>query len=198
VPPPQSGVAEVRRRQRLRDVHISAALLDEFLAHAAANTRRGVESCGILAGALSADDARFDVTALIVPKQEGTSDTVAALAEEEIFAAQDARALYPLGWVHTHPSQSCFLSSVDVHTQCGYQTMLDEAVAVVMAPRDGARPVGIFRLSAPGGLQLVQRCALRGFHAHAGTPTGQPLYELCGHVYLNPRIGFEVVDLRGK
>jgi len=34
---------------------------------------------------------------------------------------QDSRSLYPLGWIHTHPSQSCFLSSVDVHTHCGYQ-----------------------------------------------------------------------------
>ncbi len=34
---------------------------------------------------------------------------------------QDRRALYPLGWIHTHPTQTCFLSSVDVHTQCGYQ-----------------------------------------------------------------------------
>lgn len=44
--------------------------------------------------------------------------------------------LYPLGWIHTHPTQTCFLSSIDVHTQCGYQTMLDEAVAIVMAPTD--------------------------------------------------------------
>ena len=41
--------------------------------------------------------------------------------EEEIFDVQDKRSLYPLGWIHTHPTQTCFLSSVDVHTQCGYQ-----------------------------------------------------------------------------
>jgi proteasome lid subunit RPN8/RPN11 len=44
-----------------------------------------------------------------------------ALAEEEIFEAQDSRNLYPMGWIHTHPTQTCFLSSIDVHTQCGYQ-----------------------------------------------------------------------------
>jgi STAM-binding protein len=74
--------------------------------------------------------------------------------------------------------------------------MLDEAIAVVMAPRDARTPVGIFRLTTPGGLGLVQRCALRGFHAHPPTDTGQPVYELSGHVYLNPRVEFEVVDLR--
>lgn len=144
-----------------------------------------------------------------------------------------SRALYPLGWIHTHPTQTCFLSSVDVHTHCGFQvrgegqrvlhkwvvcncalevgvarvqvtahtpttlpnprlpllpspaslqTMLDEAVAIVMAPKDPSKRVGIFRLTTPGGLKLVQRCPQRGFHAHPPTDTGQPIYELCGHV----------------
>ncbi len=55
---------------------------------------------------------------------------------------QAEAGLYPLGWIHTHPSQTCFLSSVDVHTHCGYQTMLDEAVAIVMAPTDRCVPTG--------------------------------------------------------
>lgn len=106
------------------------------------------------------------------------------------------RELYPLGWIHTHPTQTCFLSSVDVHTQCGYQTMLDEAVAIVMAPRDSRNKCGIFRLTAPGGLQLIQKCPLRGFHTHPPTATGQEVYELCGHVFLNPRTKHQVLDLR--
>ncbi len=44
--------------------------------YAISNTRRGIESCGILAGTLSADDAVFTITTLIVPKQTGTTDTV--------------------------------------------------------------------------------------------------------------------------
>ena len=76
------------------------------------------------------------------------------------------------------------------------QTMLEEAVAIVMAPRDSRKRCGLFRLSAPGGLQLVQKCPERGFHTHAATKTCQPLYELCGHVYLNPRVQHDVVDLR--
>ncbi|KAI3435549.1 hypothetical protein D9Q98_001614 [Chlorella vulgaris] len=190
------GVSEVKRLQQVRDVHVSVALMDEFMRYAVGNTRRNVESCGILAGTLSADDAVFTITTLIVPKQTGTSDTVEMLNEEEIFEVQDSRALYPLGWIHTHPSQTCFLSSVDVHTHCGFQTMLDEAVAIVMAPRDPSKRVGIFRLSTPGGLKMVQRCPQRGFHAHPPTDTGQPVYELCGHVYLNPRAKYEVIDLR--
>ena len=187
--------------QTIRNVHISAGLMNEFLRYAASNTRASIETCGILAGRLMDMDgsgqlSTFVISHLIVPKQQGTSDTVQALAEEEIYEAQDSRALYPLGWIHTHPTQSCFLSSVDVHTQCGYQTMLDEAIAVVMAPTDQTSPVGIFRLSTPGGLKAIQRCSARGFHPHGPTETGQPLYELCNHVYLDEGVGYEVLDLR--
>ena len=91
--------------------------------YAVRNTQRGIESCGILAGTLSVDESVFTINTLIIPKQEGTSDTVQALGEEEVFEVQDSRGLYPLGWIHTHPTQTCFLSSVDVHTQCGYQVL---------------------------------------------------------------------------
>ncbi|KXZ49487.1 hypothetical protein GPECTOR_21g713 [Gonium pectorale] len=200
--PPPGGPKELAKRAQLRDVHVSVALMEEFLAYARANTSRGIESCGILAGKLLAGDSTFAITTLIIPKQQGTSDTVQALNEEEIFEAQFEREIYPLGWIHTHPTQTCFLSSVDVHTQarggggCGYQTMLDEAVAIVMAPSDRSKRCGIFRLSTPGGLKLVQKCPQRGFHTHPPPDTGQELYELCGHVFLNPRTKHEVLDLR--
>eukprot|EP00884_Botryococcus_braunii_P019618 jgi/Botrbrau1/633/Bobra.0161s0024.2 len=188
-----------KQKQGIREVHISFKLMDDFLRYAVSNTRRGIESCGILAGTLSTEtdgSTLFRIDTLIIPKQEGTSDTVQALSEEEIFEVQDSRSLYPLGWIHTHPTQTCFLSSIDVHTQCGYQTMLDEAIAIVMAPRDTKSKCGLFRLSTPGGLSLVQKCTQRGFHAHAPTSTGQPLYELCGHVFVNPRVDHQVLDLR--
>jgi STAM-binding protein len=194
--PPTSNIKEYVKRAQLRDVHISVALMEDFLRFASSNTRRGIESCGILAGSLSANDSVFAVSTLILPKQSGTSDTVTALNEEEIFDVQMERGLYPLGWIHTHPTQTCFLSSIDIHTQCGYQTMLEEAVAIVMAPTDRNKKCGLFRLSTPGGLGLVQRCTQRGFHSHPATETGQEIYELCGHVYLNPRSKHEVIDLR--
>jgi STAM-binding protein len=35
----------------------------------------------------------------------------------------------------THPSQTAFLSSVDMHNQYGYQAMLPEALAIVCSPK---------------------------------------------------------------
>jgi len=202
--PPDSGGQVVvapapdkpKEKVGLKDVHISVALMEEFMRYASQNTRKGIESCGILAGKLDGKSNTFTITTLIIPHQEGTRDTVTALNEEDIFEVQDSRGLYPLGWIHTHPTQTCFMSSVDIHTQVGYQTLLDESVAIVMAPTDKSKRCGIFRLSTPGGLKLIQRCSQRGFHSHPDTETGQPIYELCGHVYLNPRIKMETVDLR--
>jgi STAM-binding protein len=91
-----------------------------------------------------------------------------------------------------HAVQTCFLSSVDIHTQCGYQTMLEEAVAIVMAPTDSRKKCGIFRLTTPEGLGHVQRCSYRGFHPQCSSVH----YELCGHVYMNPNAKHEVIDLR--
>lgn len=134
---------------------------------------------------------KFYITALIIPKQESTSDSVSsvfcfasvfifnslisfslqcqATNEEEIFEVQDKQSLFPLGWIHvsrvnmilyiylllleislplydfsqfiirvnfftdswitpflqTHPTQSCFMSSIDVHTHYSYQVPID-------------------------------------------------------------------------
>jgi STAM-binding protein len=63
------------------------------------------------------------------------------------------------------------------------QVMLEEAVAIVMSPRDSKnRRCGIFRLTTPGGMDLIKDCSQTGFHTHAPTANGQKIYELCGHV----------------
>ncbi|XP_020251298.1 AMSH-like ubiquitin thioesterase 2 isoform X3 [Asparagus officinalis] len=140
----------------------------------------------------------FYVTTLIIPKQESTSNSCQAINEEEIHAIQDGQSLFPVGWIHTHPSQTCFLSSIDLHTQYSYQVMLPEAIAIVMAPADPSRSYGIFRLTDPGGITILRECCESGgFHLHPQTCSdGSPIYESCSHVYINPNLRFEVIDLR--
>jgi hypothetical protein len=43
--------------------------------------------------------------------------------------------LYAFFFFQTHPVQECFLSSIDMHTQASYQSLLAESVAVVIAPK---------------------------------------------------------------
>ncbi|KAG1330638.1 putative AMSH-like ubiquitin thioesterase 1 [Cocos nucifera] len=182
-------------------VHISTTMMENFMRLAKSNTVRNLETCGVLAGSLGIalllqKNRKFFVTALIIPKQESTSDSCQTTNEEEIFDYQDKHSLFPLGWIHTHPTQSCFMSSIDVHTHYSYQIMLPEAIAIVMAPKDGSRTHGIFRLTSPGGMSVIRQCQQRGFHPHKEPPDGGRIYDHCSDVYMNPNLKFDVVDLR--
>ncbi|KAG5536113.1 hypothetical protein RHGRI_023784 [Rhododendron griersonianum] len=175
-------------------LHISTTLMDSFMKLAKSNTDKNLETCGVLAGSLK--NRKFYVTALIIPKQESTSDSCQTTNEEEIFEVQDKQSLFPLGWIHTHPTQSCFMSSIDVHTHYSYQIMLPEAIAIVMAPKDSSRNHGIFRLTTPGGMSVIRQCPRRGFHPHDPPPDGGPIYKQCTDVYMDPKVKFDVIDLR--
>ncbi|KAG4999275.1 hypothetical protein AAZX31_08G044400 [Glycine max] len=175
-------------------LHISTSMMESFMKLAKSNTDKNLETCGILAGLLK--NRKFYITALIIPKQEATSSSCQATNEEEIFEVQDKQSLFSLGWIHTHPTQSCFMSSIDVHTHYSYQIMLPEAVAIVMAPTDSSRSHGIFRLTTPGGMSVIRQCQQRGFHPHNQPPDGGPIYDTCTDVYMNPDLKFDVIDLR--
>ncbi|XVE75041.1 hypothetical protein DITRI_Ditri12bG0065600 [Diplodiscus trichospermus] len=184
----QQSYNELEASRVLQDVHISARLMEDFLELAKDNTEKDLETCGVLGAFLEKET--FYVTTLIIPKQESTSNSCQAINEEEIFAIQNERSLFPVGWIHTHPSQSCFLSSIDLHTQYSYQVMVPEAFAIVLAPTDGSRSCGIFRLSDPSGMSILKECQEKGsqFHSHKETVNGSPIYEQCTHVYKNSNL----------
>ncbi|KAI8096923.1 uncharacterized protein BX664DRAFT_325188 [Halteromyces radiatus] len=162
-----SGVT-TERGEPLRELIVPAVLQNKFLNIAKPNTGKNIETCGILAGTLK--NNVLQVTTLIIPKQTGTSDTCTTENEEELFEYQDAHDLLTFGWIHTHPSQSCFLSSVDLHTHCSYQLMLPEAIAIVCAPKHKPS-YGVFRLTDPPGLDVISSCKIeRAFHPHPDLP----------------------------
>ncbi|CAO3617453.1 unnamed protein product [Mucor hiemalis] len=136
------------------------------------------------------------ITTLIIPKQTGTPDTCTTENEEELFDIQDKYDLLTFGWIHTHPTQSCFLSSVDLHTHCSYQLMLPEAIAIVCAPSQKPN-FGIFRLTDPPGLDVISNCKKTpAFHPHPDLPIYTGADE-GGHVGI-AEYDFTVLDLRDK
>ncbi|KAI8883229.1 Mov34-domain-containing protein, partial [Backusella circina FSU 941] len=149
----------------LRILKVPKKLHHKFLQVAHLNTLENIETCGILSGIL--ENNELIVTTLIIPNQSGTPDTCATLDEESIFKYQEKLGLLTLGWIHTHPSQTCFLSSVDLHTHCSYQLMLPEAIAIVCAPKHEPN-YGVFHLVHPEGIRTISTCrAGEGFHIHA-------------------------------
>ncbi|KAG6918446.1 hypothetical protein DXG01_014323 [Tephrocybe rancida] len=179
-PPPQrrdtttTNAQKPKRTDGLRPVSLPRECLPRFLGIALPNTSRNLETCGLLLGRAKGGDSgkgeRYVVTTLLVPKQHATADTCAMEGEELVLRFTEERGLITLGWIHTHPSQSCFMSSVDLHTHAGFQCMLRESFAVVCAPKSEPN-FGIFRLTDPPGLETVLRCeAKEAFHPHPDRP----------------------------
>ncbi|XP_054622941.1 AMSH-like protease isoform X1 [Dunckerocampus dactyliophorus] len=192
-PPPvtQSAAAlaavHSERAELLRRMVIPKDLTSRFLLLADSNSAHGNETCGVLCGRLQRD--QFVVTFLVIPKQSSGPDFCDMENVEELFSFQDQQNLLTLGWIHTHPTQTAFLSSVDLHTHAAYQLMLPEAVAIVCAPKHN--DVGVFRLTC-AGMSEVSSCRLKGFHPHSKEP---PLFSVCEHVQVRDST-INVLDLR--
>ncbi|XP_054978745.1 STAM-binding protein isoform X1 [Sorex araneus] len=171
----------------LRHVVVPERLCPQFLQLASANTARGVETCGILCGKLMRNE--FTITHVLIPKQSAGADYCNTENEEELFFIQDEQDLITLGWIHTHPTQTAFLSSVDLHTHCSYQMMLPESIAIVCSPK--FQETGFFKLT-DHGFKEISSCRQKGFHPHRKDP---PLFCNCSHVTVVDR-AVTITDLR--
>ncbi|XP_060244322.1 STAM-binding protein-like [Meriones unguiculatus] len=169
-----TDVSTVQKVKSLRPVILPHDLCEKFLKSARKNTKKKIETCGVLCGSMVGEE--YHITHIVIPLQEGGPDYCYATNEEELFFIQEELGLLTLGWIHTHPTQRAFLSSVDLHTHFCYQQMLPESIAVVCAPK--YKETGIFSLT-PTGINEICCCSMRGFHPHRDDT---PLFCDCGHV----------------
>lgn len=153
----------------LREVIVPVDLMQKFIVAAESASQLKIETMGILCGKVSGHS--FRITHLFIPNQSGTPDSCDMKNEEELIVYQEKYDLVTLGWIHTHPTQTAFLSSVDMHTHFAYQKMLPEAVAIVCSPK--FQETGVFSLTELG-LEVIGTCREKGFHYHAKEP---PLFE---------------------
>ncbi|XP_059332988.1 AMSH-like protease isoform X2 [Ammospiza nelsoni] len=167
------SAVQTQLAEALRGVILPRDLCHKFLLLAETNTTHN----------------EFTITHVIVPKQTAGPDYCDMENVEELFGIQDQYDLLTLGWIHTHPTQTAFLSSVDLHTHCSYQLMLPEAIAIVCSPKHN--DTGIFRLTN-AGMQEVSACKKKGFHPHTKDPR---LFNPCTHV-VGKDIKIIVLDLR--
>lgn len=214
--------AYLENGEPLRSIFLPAQLRSLFLSAASKNTRLNLETCGILCGILKSN-ALF-ITRLVIPEQTSTSDTCETVNEQELFDYCDREELMVLGWIHTHPTQTCFMSSRDLHTHVGYQVMMPESIAIVCAPSKEPRYVGpcylipqplhpqfrqraaantrpswgCFRLTDPPGKQAILSCNQPGiFHPHSV----ENIYTEAlkpGHVVELRNAPLEMLDMRPK
>ncbi|KAK4471790.1 hypothetical protein MN116_005187 [Schistosoma mekongi] len=173
----------------LTKTYLSRRLIRDFLRLAEKNTKENRETCGTLCGRLI--NGNFYITNLLIPKQSGTSDSCVTYKEEEVFEYLERRQLITLGWIHTHPTQTAFLSAVDLHCQLSYQAMLPEAIAIVCAPKFD--DIKCFSLTPNHGITFLSKCKKTGFHPHS---TDLPLYEQSQHVIFDDTVEHSSEDLR--
>ncbi|ROV88194.1 hypothetical protein VSDG_09265 [Cytospora chrysosperma] len=180
----------------IRPIFLPAKLREEFLRVAAPNTRKGLEMCGILCGT-SVNNALF-VSCLVIPQQTCTSDTCETDNEESVIEFCMKEDLMVFGWIHTHPTQTCFMSSRDLHTQSGYQVMMPESIAIVCAPRSDPS-YGVFRLTNPPGMDHILGCTQSTtFHQHSIDNLYTDANHPPGHVYHSSSLDFSIEDLRSS
>lgn len=179
---------ELKEMVRIWKINIPRLIFENFLKLFEKNTKKGIESCGLLSGKNL--NGEIIVTHLIIPKQIGTYTTCVSLNEEDILTYHTTNNLIMIGWIHTHPDFDCFLSSIDLHMQLGYQLILPEAIAVVLAPKR-EKSIGIFTLTKKG-IEVLKNCTHgTTFHKH----TELELYNEAKHVNLINSRDYTVVKL---
>ena len=171
-----------------KKVHVPKSVIQNFLVACDDNSKQGIETLGMLCG--KDTNSCLKITHVIIPKQTGTRNTCTPYDnEEERTKFQLENDLVTIGWIHTHPTHDCFLSSIDVHSQFAHQKTLVEAVAVVCSLRKNVTK--IYRLT-DDGMNIIKDCKLEDFHEHN---TDTALYATAKHVVLKDYLA-TVVDLR--
>jgi proteasome lid subunit RPN8/RPN11 len=179
----------------LFSTQVPSNILQDFYHSAESNTIANIETCGVLAGKFNNQTKSFHITHVILPTQSATADTCVTSEEESLIEVQTKYDLLSLGWIHTHPSQSCFLSSIDLHTHFSYQLMLPESIAIVLSPLHQPNS-GIFNCTHDG-MRALTNCSRSGFHQHNES---FPLFGLASHYYWDsePSRKAIIIDLRKK
>ncbi|XP_078485939.1 STAM-binding protein-like A [Ciona intestinalis] len=186
-----ASLTQSKNKYGLRTILSPADLPTKFMQLAHGNTSRNIETCGVLFGKLA--NEVFVITHVLIPHQKGAPDSCDTTREEDMWDFQDQYDGICLGWIHTHPSQTAFLSSVDMHTHYPYQCLMPESVAIVCSGK--FNEVGYFMLDPGRGMNEIGKCRKPGFHPHPTTP---PLFESCDHVKPSPTDAVHIVDWRLK
>merc|ERR1719427_174782 len=186
-----ASFTKTNNKYGLRTIFCPANIDQDFRRVAINNTARNIETCGLLFGTIKNDV--FVITHVLVPHQTGKPDSCDVTRDEDLIEFSEYCKGVCLGWIHTHPSQTAFLSSVDMHTHYPNQLILPESVAIVCS--DKYKETGYFMLTPDHGMKVIGNCRLKGFHPHQNTP---PLSEECSHVIVTKEQNAQVVDWRNK
>ncbi len=114
------------------EVHITLSAMAQMIKYDISNPGR--ETAGLLIGEEIGNIVHVDE--IRVGKQSGNavhveiSEEELAMAAVEVSDREDGKVI--VGWWHTHPGLSSFMSGTDVKTQTMYQALMPNAIAIVI------------------------------------------------------------------
>lgn len=115
----------------LRKIEVTLDAMAEMLKYD--HNHHGRETAGLLWGTF--EDGILRVSEIDVGEQEGNAVHVEisdkALADAAIKMSMRTDNKIIVGWWHTHPGLSSFMSSTDITTQNMYQNLFPEAIGIV-------------------------------------------------------------------
>ena len=91
----------------LGEIYVPTGLINNFVQATMINTKCNKETCGLLCGKRL--NGVLTISTIIIPKQEGSSDSCIMTNEEELLMIQDKEDLITMGWIHTHPAYVWYL-----------------------------------------------------------------------------------------
>ncbi|CAF0946726.1 unnamed protein product [Rotaria sordida] len=175
-----------------RQISIPNDITLKFLQVAEQNTAKNVYTYGILAGNKK-ENNEYMITHIVIPKQNGgiNSCYMEKQEEEEMFEYISNNNLITLGWIHTHPNERVFLSSIDLHRHILYQMLIQEAIAIVISPK--FNQTEIFSMTDDRGIPVISACQMSDIHQHVNHP---PLYVISSHTNYDLGLECKIIDLR--
>ncbi|XP_044760051.1 STAM-binding protein-like [Coccinella septempunctata] len=173
-----------------RTVIVPSRITTEFSYLSYRNTQKNVETVAYLAGR-ELNATQLLVSHLILPEQVGYSDYFKVKDSIELIRYLDEHDLLTIGWIHSHPVESSYLSSSDMHYHSVFQSVLPEAIAMVYSPKYMNSTT--FNLTPNHGLKFILNCRKKGFHTH---PTNPPLTMISQHAITDLYGDLTVKDFR--
>lgn len=158
---------------KLRDIQFPQNLLSSFI-QSAWNQSSDKEFMGWVTGKLHEKGQKAKkktiviANGLFIPRQKSDQWSVWEAGDDQVpsqmLQFMEESESVVVGWIHSHPTFSSFLSSVDQHTQHRLQKDLAQAFAIVI---DQHKQPRVMRLS-PAGMEVVAKCQAdpANFHEH--------------------------------
>ena len=149
---------------------------------------------------ICADSKEFErggdivITSLVFPDQVSDENGVQPDLNPEYISIVEEKGLVAIGWIHSHPHQTCYFSSVDMHAHHALQASIPYSFGIVYAREDKTLPIALTQK----GMETIGECSDFGFHTHEVNGKTVPNSELVyvpKHLVYIPKNKYKIYSL---